>query len=156
MFSRQGILLFPSKEYWNRGEKNCSLYYFISRLSEGKIRALYNLTIISRSQELKCHILNLLYSVSYFYFPISKFRKKKSFFFVCLFVLSRVHKHITSISLENSSISTLKILPYEYDTGYGYSQKKDGGKIRRRCNETIFYYNVFLPPPFFEPFSETD
>lgn len=85
MFSRQGILLFPSKEYWNRGEKNCSLYYFISRLSEGKIRALYNLTIISRSQELKCHILNLLYSVSYFYFPISKFRKKKIFFF-CLFV----------------------------------------------------------------------
>lgn len=93
MFFKTGNIASTVKRILQREGGSIFLFYFW--LKE-KMEALYNLTTIFRSPELKCHIFNRLYSLRCcILFSISNFRKV--FFCLLLLLLSCVYKHITSI-----------------------------------------------------------
>lgn len=129
----------PSKEYCKgRGGSSFLFYFWLKE----KMEALYNLTTIFRSPELKCHIFNRLYSLRCFIlFSISNFRKV--FFCLLLLLLSCVYKHITSI-LDKTLPFSVAIFLCECNTVTVIAKQK----LNEKEADDILLFSYFMLPIF--------
>lgn len=139
MFFKTGNIASTVKRILQREGGSSFLFYFW--LKE-KMEALYNLTTIFRSPELKCHIFNRLYSLRCFIlFSISNFRKV-FFLFIIVIIIMCIQAHYLNFR-QNSSIS-VAIFLCECNTVTVIAKQK----LNEKEADDILLFSYFMLPIF--------